>query len=142
MSSVGRRVKIVNGITYLYDCTRSKYLSTSRAYLRSGIRHRKVTNQYMRVEDSQPTMTVGDDLPHNGTIVGLTANCEVPSTWVFEVYKKGTPTSIASLSLSSQASKEDETVDVDVSKGDVLLFKLNGVQIPFPRGMVEIAWRL
>ena len=141
MVNVGPRIFIKDGITYIYDESRGKILSIPRAYLSAGVKSRTVTNQFLKIAGDIPTMGVGNDILRNGTIVGLTANCEVSSTWILEIYKKGTSTPIATLSLSGQTKKEDTTIDVDVNKGDILQFKVNGTNIKLPTALLELAWR-
>lgn len=141
MVNVGPRLFVKDGISYIYDPLRGKILSTSRAYLNAGVKSRTVTNQYLRISGDIPTMGVGVDIPRKGTIVGLTVNCEIPYSWVLEIYKKGTATPIASIALVSQSKKEDTNLDVDVEQGDILQFKVNGTNVPLPTCLLELAWR-
>lgn len=136
------RIIVREGISYIYDQTRGKILSTARPLLRCGRRFDTVTNTYLRVEDGQPAMAVGDALIRPATITGLTLNCEFNATWAFEVYKRGSPTLLASLSVIAGKEAHSAAIDADVAAGDVLLFKANGVNIPSPRAIVEIAWRV
>jgi len=142
MPVAGPRIFFVEGVQYFYDKIRDKVISVDRVYLRSGVKHEFVTNRSMRLEDGQPAFSVGDALPRPATIISMTANCESNATWDFEVYKRGNPALIASLPLSSEDEKSDKTLNIDLDIDDVLLFKASGTNIPYPRGMVEIAWRL
>ena len=142
MANAGIRLIHDNGIAYIHDCIRVKLISTSRIYLRGGVKSRKASNQYLRVEDKQPTLSVGDSLPRPGTITSLTANCEVASTWILEVRRKGSVAVLASLAINASDRAEDTSLDIDVNQGDVIQLFMNGVNISFPRGLLEIAWRL
>ena len=142
MAQAGARIVMSQGVPYIYDQTRGKLLSMARIYLRSGIKSRNAGNQTMRLEDGMSAYDVGDALPRNATITGITLNCEASSSWAFEIYKRGTPAPIASLSVVSGIENHSTSINVDVSEGDILTFKLNGSNIPFPRGLVELAWRI
>jgi hypothetical protein len=141
MANSGINVVVKDGVSYVFDEARGKLLSIARVCLWSAVKSREVTNQFMRLEDGLPAMAVGDVVTRNGTITGLSLNTEASYSWTFEVYKQPS-TLLASLSAFSQSKSFDNTLNVDVNAGDVLLFKANGTNIPLPRGMVELAWRL
>lgn len=137
------RILTSNGIQYCVDMTRGqKVLSIPKLYLRAGTKRRTVTNEYLRLEDGQPAMTVGDDLPRPATIVGITANCETAHSWTLKVFMKGSPTALVVLPIISNTKAENQLLNQDVPAGSVILFKAEGNNIPFPRVMLELAWRL
>lgn len=142
MTNVGPRILVQDGVTYVYDNTRGKMLSVDHLILRAGRKWPNVTNQALRVEDGQPMITVGDTIKLPATIVGLNANCESNATWTLQVLERSSPTVLASLTLVGESKKYDNTINVDVSAGAVLILKVNGVNVPYPRAMVELAWRL
>ena len=142
MAFAGPRIITVDGVSYTYDRVRGKLLSTSRMYMRAGAAGRTVTNQYLRAEDGQPLMSVGDAMPRNATIVGITANTESSATWTVEVYKRGSVTLLASLPLVAISSWQVINLNADIASGDILLIKAVGANIPMPRSIIEIAWRL
>lgn len=136
------RLIVQDGVTYLYDQARAKILSITRTKFRSGIRHHNVSNQFMRLEDGQPSMAVGDGLIRKATIVGLVASCKGNAIWAFEVYRNNETTPLASLSLTNASFNRTTSLNIDVEQGDILHYKLNGVNVSSPRGIVELAWRL
>lgn len=143
MPNTNLRILTVNGIQYCVDASRGhKLLSIPKIYLRAGVHRRTVTNEYLRLEDGQPAMTVGDDLPRNATIVGITANCESSATWTIKVFEKGNALPLIVLPIISNTKAENQLLNQDVSAGSVILFKVEGTNIPFPRVMLELAWRL
>ena len=142
MPSTCPRVHMVNGIQYVYDTEREKFLSVAKLYLRAGIRFPSVSNRMMRLEDGQPTSSVGDLLLRDATITGVTANCESAADWYLRIYQRGVPAEIMSLHINSALEASDLALNVDVSAGDILLFKVDGVGIPYPRALLELAWRL
>jgi hypothetical protein len=87
-------------------------------------------------------MSVGDDLLRNATLVGISANCETTATWSLKIYSKGNPVALVILPIISNTKAENVLLNQDVAAGSVILFKAEGTQIPFPRAMLEIAWRL
>lgn len=136
------RILTVDGIQYMYDQTRGKVLSIPKVYLRAGTHRRTVTNEFLHLEDGQPAMTVGDALIRNATIMGITANCESNATWTVKVFKKGVTLPLVTLGLTSESYKKDSSLNVDAAIGSILLFKVEGSNIPFPRVLLELAWRI
>jgi len=142
MPNATPRIITVDGIQYMYDQTRGKMLSIPKMYLRAGIHRRTVTNEYMRLEDGQPAMTVGDALIRGATLMGLTANCETSADWTVKIYRKGVISPLVTMVLVASAYKKDSSINVDAPAGSVLLFKVEGTNIPFPRIILELAWKL
>lgn len=142
MPNTSPRIITVDGIQYMYDQTRVKTISIPKVYLRAGTHRRTVTNEYLHLEDGQPAMTVGDALIRDATIMGITANCESNATWTVKVFKKGVALPLVTLGLTGQSYKKDSSLNVDVTMGSVLLFKVEGSNIPFPRILLELAWRV
>lgn len=142
MPNTSPRILTVDGIQYMYDVTRGKTISVPKVYLRAGTHRRTVTNEFLRLEDGQPSMTVGDPTIRNATIMGLTANCESNHNWSVKVFRKGVALPLVTLNLVGASYKNDSTLNVDVPAGSVLLFKVEGNNIPFPRVLLELAWRI
>jgi hypothetical protein len=136
------RIITVDGVQYMYDQTRGKTISIPKMYLRAGAHRRTVSNEFLRVEDGQPTMTVGDALIRNATIMGITVNCETNTNWVVKIFKKGTALPLVTLNMTWASYKKDSTLNIDAPMGSILLFKVEGLNIPFPRVLLELAWRL
>lgn len=132
----------VGGVQYMYDVTRGKLLSIPKVYLRAGTHRRTVTNEYLHLEDGQPSMSVGDGLIRNATIMGLTANCETDHNWTVKIFSKGVVLPLVTLVITGASYKKDEAINVDAPTGSILLFKVEGNNIPFPRVLLELAWRL
>jgi hypothetical protein len=141
MASTGPRLISNNGILYWYDLARSKVLSVDRKTLRYSIRSRTVKNQFARLEDGTPTMSVGDFINRNATITGLSAVTEIPQTWDVEIYKNSDTVPIAILNLNTEQFKNGD-YNVDVASGDILHVKASGENIQFPIITIELAWRL
>lgn len=142
MPNTYARIIHKDGIDYLFDIDRLKSLSIGKVYLKAGTKRRTVTNEFLHLEDGQPSMSVGDLIPRNSTIIGATALCETAHTWNFCVYKLGDPTPILTLPVSSDTKASNLALNEDIDASTVLLFKAEGSNIPFPRIMLEIAWRL
>jgi len=136
------RIITLNGVQYMYDVTRGKLLSITKVYLRAGTHRRTVTNEYLHLEDGQPAMSVGDGLIRNATIMGLTANCETSHNWTVKIFSKGNALPLVTLAITGASYKKDDGINVDAPAGSILLFKVEGNNIPFPRVLLELAWRL
>ena len=135
-------IRTVESIHYVWDEARGKTLSIPKVYLRAGTHRRTVTNEYLRLEGGQPSMTVGDGLIRDATIIGITANCETAHNWTVKIFRKGVTSPLVTLNMVGQDYKKDSSLNVDVPGGSVLLFKVEGTNVPFPRVLIEIAWRV
>lgn len=142
MPNTAPRILSVDGIQYMYDQTRGKMLSIPKMYLRAGIHRRTVTDEYLRLEDGQPAMTVGDALIRDATLMGLTANCESSTSWTVKIFRKGVGAPLVTMPMVSSSYKKDSSINMDVPAGSILLFKVEGTNIPFPRIILELAWKL
>lgn len=136
------RFIVVDGIQYIYDVTRGKTISTSRIYLRAGMKHHAVSNKLLRLEDRQPTGVVGDAMPRPAVITAITGNCESNATWNLKIYKKGTALELVDLPIVADVFGSNTALNKDLDTGDVLIFKAEGSGIPYPRALLELAWRL
>lgn len=129
------------GSMYIWDPERLKMLSINRIYLRAGTARRTVANEYLQLEGGQPSMTVGDALIRDATLISVTANCETTATWTLKVFAKGNPTPLAVLPMISNTTASNPSLNKDVPAGTVIQFFAEGSNIPFPRGLLELAWR-
>lgn len=142
MASVGKRVIVNNGIQYVYDSTRQKFLSATRVIVEAGVRFHQVTNTVLRTSDGSPMSVAPYYLLRNATIVGLSGQSEVGHTWILSVLKNDNPSAISFVSLVNQSFVQNLGLNIDVDLGDRLVLKAVGTNIPFPKGILEIAWRL
>lgn len=136
-------LKVVDGRLWVYDNTRSKWLSADRLTASAG-RKGRAKNSYLRILDGQASNLTGYRLPRKATITAIAAQTRNNETWILRVRKNGNPTDIASLAMSNVAGGHDTTVDVDLDEGDrVQLYadttSFFGISDPFV--WVEIAWR-
>jgi len=136
-------VEVDGGILWVYDDTRSKWLSAERLIATAGRRGR-TKNIYLRLIDGQASNLAGYRIPRDGTIVSISAQTRGTETWVLRVRKNGLVTNVASLSVSAAAGAHDVTLDVDVDESDRIEMYADttaffGIKDPFV--MVEIAWR-
>lgn len=142
MPSTCPRIIIVDGVQYIYDVTRGKIVSAARIYLRAGMKHHSVSNKLLRLEDGQPTGIVGDALPRPSVITSITANCKANATWNLKIYKKNSAVELVNLPIINNIFGYNTSLNEDLDVGDVLIFKAEGSDIPYPRALIELAWRL
>lgn len=130
---------IVGGLLYIYDGTRSKWLSVLRNCFKAG-RGGTVTNIYLWILAGVPTSLTGFRMARDGTITSMFAQTADIETWTFEVRRNGSV--IASLPITSARGDEDNTINVDFSQGDELKLYCNGTTIRAPIAGFEVAWRI
>ena len=138
----GGSVSIIGGIQYIYDNTRTKWLSSERKFLTSGRNSNNVTNSYLEVSESVTSSDAGFRILRNGTITGIWAQTRDVETWTFEIRKNGAVTVISSLSVIGSRGATDATINVDISQDDEIQFYVNGTGIAKPVVGIEIAWRV
>lgn len=129
------------GSMYIWDPERMKMLTINRMYLRAGTARRTVANEYLQLEGGQPSMTVGDALIRDATLISVTANCETAHSWTMKVFAKGNPVPLAILPIVSATTASNPSLNQDVPAGTVIQFFAEGSNIPFPRALLELAWR-
>jgi len=132
-----------NGILYVYDGTRAKWLSTDRQKILSG-KKKKAKDVYLRTVNGISSLETGIPALRNGTIVGIGIQTDDPETWTFEIRKNNSVTVISSLASGGLTGAIDTTINVDFIAGDELQFYANtsGSSIKAPVAYVEIAWRV
>ena len=127
------RVRIINkdGIAYLYDRVRAKFLS-GRTQLSGYVDHFNCSNQIMNPRLAPESMI------RSGTITSVELS-DKGGDWFFEVYKNDSVTPLLRL---SSVDRKNVDINIDFNLGDVLKFMCKGENIKYPRGSLEIAWRL
>lgn len=136
------QLTVRNGILYIYDGIRSKWLSTSRMFIVFG-RKGKTKNQYLNIYSGDvPSNLSGIIIPKNATIISLAGVFENSDTGTFEIKKNDSSSIISSLSLTSQIKNYDNSINVDLDAGDVIqgYFSSNN-KCESPNILLEIAWR-
>jgi hypothetical protein len=132
----------VSGVMYVYDGSRSKFLSVNRETIVAS-KNGNAKDIYLRVGDAIASSQTGIRALRDGTIVGLALQADEAATWTLEVRRNGTVTVLASLASGGAAGAQSTTVNADFNVGDELQFYANtaGVSILAPVAIVEIAWK-
>ena len=121
------RRKIVDGIPYLYDGTRSKWLSEQEFQALFRTIRRNITGERWVWFDNRPSNRSGFKFVRNSTIktvdvfLGNSATCE------FKFYKNGGE--VLSVTLTGEAAKSVGSLDIDVADGDDLSCKIISSQL-------------
>ncbi len=135
-------ITVMNGMMYIYDSGRSKFLSTTRQYMNAGRNHPAASNLYLRIYDGLPTSVTGYRVLRNATITAIWAQADASSTWTFEVRKNSSVTVITSVGMTAVQGNSATNINIDITAGDELQFFCNGTSINTPLGGIEIAWRV
>jgi hypothetical protein len=137
------RLQIDNGILWVYDDIRGKWLSSFRASLEAGEKGR-AKNKYLLVVDGQAINLTGYRLPRDATITALAAQTRDIETWTLHVRKNGTLTDIASLVMSGISGNHTNSLNIDLDESDRVQFYAETTTflgIKDPLIWIEIAWR-
>lgn len=136
-------LNVDEGRLWVYDSSRSKWLSSDRLSAVAGRKGRS-KNAYLRVHDGQAINLTGYRVPRNATITAISAQTRGDETWTLQVRKNGDSANIASLAMINVAGAHNATVNVNLDEGDRVQFFAEttaffGIKDPFI--WVEIAWR-
>ena len=136
------QIAVKDGILYIYDAVRGKWLSVQREILIFG-RRRRVRNQYLNFAvGNLSSNNSGYRLPRNATIVAMTAQLDNDGTCDVHVRRNDTATNIATLNITSTSGVINTSINVDVNANDFLQSYLSASSsVEDPVFMIEIAWR-
>ncbi|MCD8451985.1 hypothetical protein LNI90_07800 [Tenacibaculum dicentrarchi] len=134
-------VDSTNGILYIYDGTRMKWLSVDRTMIGWGRDSNNTTDQYLRQFNGAPSNKNGWRMIRNATITAITAQTDIDQTWTLEIRKNDGTTAIASLIMTNQQGNHNNILNIDVNEGDFIQAYCNGTSVDFPETLIEIAWR-
>ena len=140
------QVAIAGGIMFVYDGTRSKWLSVQRQFLvfgRKGI----TANQYLNFSaGTLPSNNSGYRIGRNATIVSMTGQLDVASTSVVDMYvrKNDLAANIATLVIGSGGiGSSDISTNIDILADEYLQsYIANTNNVSDPMFVIEIAYRL
>ena len=130
-----------NGLLYIYDGTRSKWLSVDRSMVGWGRNSGNTSNQYLRQFNGALSNQNGWRMIRDGTITAITAQSNINQTWTLEIRKNDSPTVIASILITNAQGDHDNTINIDFSEGDFLQAFCNGASVDYPQTLIEVAWR-
>lgn len=132
----------IDGILYMYDSTRGKFLSIQRQTFAFGRRGISI-NQYLNFYASDhPSSNSGLRMLRNATIVGLSGNLNASGTCDLRLRKNDTTTNIATLNITSSLGNVDTTVNVDIDANEFLQAYVDtAFFVRSPILIVEVAYR-
>jgi hypothetical protein len=130
-----------DGILYIYDGTRLKWLSIDRTMIGWGRNSASTTNEYLRQFNGALSSQNGWRMVRNGTITAISAQSNINQTWTFEIRRNDATTVIASITMTGVQGNHDNTLNVDINEGDYIQAFCNGTSVDYPETLIEIAWR-
>ncbi|MCG8722462.1 hypothetical protein G1K63_02840 [Tenacibaculum finnmarkense] len=130
-----------NGILYIYDGTRAKWLSVDRTMVGWGVNNANTGNEYLRQFNGAQSSQNGWRMVRDGTITAISAQTDINQTWALEIRKNDGTIAIASLTITNQQGNHNNTLNIDVNEGDFIQAYCNGTNVSHPETLIEIAWR-
>jgi len=100
-------------------------------------RNRNTTNTYLMSEGvfmNKVPVYFDEDL----FLTGISASTDGNESWVAEVHDDGALIPGATLTLSSESEKQDNTLNIPISAGSKLMFYVNGSKIKRPRILITL----
>lgn len=136
-------LQVDQGILWVYDSVRGKWLSSQRNSFGAGEKGR-IRNKYLMVFDGQVTNLTGWRVVRDATITAIAAQTKDAESWSLRVRKNGDPTDIATLVMNSVDGNHTNVTNVDISEGDQIQFYAETAGffgIKDALVWVEVAWR-
>jgi hypothetical protein len=141
-TSTGQLFVGTDGILYIYDATRLKWLSVSRSMVGWGNNGGTPTNTYLNQFGNSPSSSNGWRMMRNGTITGITAQANVNQTWTLQIRKNDAVAVIATLTIPGVQGNHSNSLNIDVQEGDYLQAVLiSAANVVSPQALIEVAWR-
>jgi len=137
----GGQLDVIGGELYVYDATRSKWLSVTRHTFAFG-RKGKSKNQYLNFWAGElPSNNTGIRLPWNCTVTMLSAQIDATGTGTFTVRESGGTRTI-NLAITAALGNENVAASLDLNAGDLLECYLSSTAgVNDPVILIEIAKR-
>lgn len=136
-------IQVVNGILYVFDESRSIWLTSFRDVFTAG-RDGRAKNIYLRLVDGQPSNVNGYRVTRESVVTTISAQSRGTSDWTVYLRKNGSTTNLQALAVSGGGS-HNNNVDVRLDVGDTIQFYCEssaffGIQNPLV--WIEVAGKL
>lgn len=137
----GGQLGVKNGILYVYDASRSKWLSAQRMFLIFG-KDGKAKNQFLAFgAGTLYSNNSGYRLVRNATIVSIAGQLDESGICSIRIRKNDSTANILTLAISGMGN-DNANVNVDLNAADYLQAYLESSgQVDDPVVVLEIAWR-
>lgn len=138
------QMAVVDGIMYIYDATRSKWLSVQRQFLVFG-RKGVTKNQYINfAAGTLSSNNSGYRIPRASVIVSMSGQLDVSGTCDLHVRKNDAATNVATLPIATATGASDISTNVSLNVGDFLqsFCSVAVGDVNDPMFIVEIAYTI
>jgi len=137
------QLAVVDGIVFIYDATRAKWISIQRQTFAFGRRGMTRVQFLPFFGGVLPSVNSGLRIMHKAVITGLSIQADQAGTGAANIRKNDGSSNIASISITSALGNQDTSVNVDLAQGDYLQAAFNSTAgVEDPMVLVEIAWTL
>ena len=137
------QVCINDGIVYVYDATRGKWLSSNRMTVVFGRRGLTKDQELNFGAGSLPSNNSGYRMVRDATIVSMSAQIDASGTCDMHLRSNDNAADLVTQSISAALGAGSTTTDQDLSSGDFLQSYLESAAgVADPMLVIEIAWRL
>ena len=136
------QLAVKGGLLFVYDSTRSKWLSVERMYLVFG-RKGQTSNQYLPFGGGNlPSNNSGLRIPRDACVVAMSGQLDASGTANMRLRSNDSASNIATLAISAAVGAHDTTLNVNITAGDFLqMYSDNASAVEDPMVIVEIAYR-
>lgn len=143
---VGRdsNLKQENGVLFYYDVTRGKWVGVFRESLSFTHNHRNIpVDMWLRTVGGIPSNVNGYSITRDSVITAVSARAQNPFSAVFRFRKNGDPTDVVSLTVTSDDSGYQNSLNVNLDADDFIqcYMEVTSGNVDYPIAEIEIAAR-
>jgi len=131
-----------DGVLYMYDPDRAKWLSVEKFKITFGIDRNNNNAKFLPLYGTLPALKSGERLPRNATLVAIIVDSDSTHTANYEVRKKASSSNTeTTLAITSAAGGQNIAEDTDFSASDVPIVYMDGSDIDYPVVTLIFAYR-
>jgi len=137
------QLAVRDGIIYMYDSSRNKFLSIEKTILGFG-RTGASRNQYLGLfgYTTFASNNAGFRVTKNSTITSISTQLNAVGTCVIEIRKNDGTAIIASHTLTAVIGGHNANLNIDVNEGDYLQAYITNVNtVSYPMSLIELKYR-
>ncbi|RLB71280.1 MAG: hypothetical protein DRH04_02045 [Deltaproteobacteria bacterium] len=137
------QLMVKNNLLYIYDDSRSKWLSVQRVNFLFGRGRSNQYSQYLRCVNGAPSSVTGYRVPRDATITAISVQTQNNANANFRIRKNGSHTNLGTLSLSGVSGAHATNLNIDIDAGDYIqiYMQVTSGNVDYPELFIELAYR-
>jgi len=131
-----------NGIPFLFDPVRSKWISVAEDTVKFSIAHKNLNKDQWMYYQGIPSVNSGFQVRGDSILKALSVRCSGNVNATF-ILRKNTGTLVRSIQLSAEPWKAEESIDVNLDAGDWLkaFLQVDSGNVDYPQFYAVVSRR-